>query len=131
MWITSRLVTGCNITLLTSYLADHNPMQSGIGIDIEVRHTGIGNVVICKLAVEARAASDDTLTLIEIQDAGHVGTRRVGTSPIERNDQRNRHTHLAEIRSHHHHGVGAQRMAYQHDGAAPTGLVVGSNVVRY
>src|ERR1700693_5256839 len=96
-----------------------------------MRDIGIRGIVIIELAVEAATSSYfDICRLVKVQDAGHVGTRRVGSPPIERNDQSNRYAHLAEIFSHGHYGVGAEGMAHKYYRSTPARSIIGGNFVR-
>ena len=106
-------------------------MQSGNLVDIHVTDIGIRDVVIREFAMETRTACDlGFCTLIDVQDAGHVGACRMGIGSVEGNDQGNGHAHFTEILSHVHHGVGAEGMTDKHDRSTMPGLVVGGNFAR-
>ena len=90
-------------------------VDAAVAADIDVR----------ELAVEAGAAAHiGVVALRQVEPAGHVLRRHVGTGPVEGNDQRHRYAVPVERLRHRHDRIGAERMPDQDDRPAIAGAVL-------
>ena len=125
----ARRVTALRVRGLQDRVERHalQPRRFVDGEMIDARFAG--DIDILQLAVEARARPHiGIFALRQIEHAGDVLRRVIGTGAVEGHDQRHRHALRIEALRHLHHGVGAKRVADKDVRAVITGVILGDNL---